>query len=510
MSQGHETEGPGDSGRSAPRLGPAVVVVVAVVAAAIVGWLALRGGDKPPTQLVPRAGAATLTDPLAYDEADASDLAQGATFGLSQPLFAKSPGGVLAAAGRTAHYRSLVEAAVEGSGFDPDIVEAIVFLESGGRPNVIAGDDPARAAGLTQILAETAKNFLGMDVDLPASRRLTTMIAKAHAKGDSEKVQRLQEERRRIDARFDPELAIAGTVRYLETARQRLGRDDLAVVSYHMGIGNLSNVLRAYTGASTDTPTPQLVQDDGLSWVRVFFDSTPANNLTAYRTLARLGDDSPTYYWRVLAAQEIMRLYRDDRDRLAQLDRLHRAKASAEEVLHPPDTTERFRTPAELRAAWADHTLQPLPNDATRLWFTVDPTMGELAPRIGQPKTIYRGLRPEALATLSYIAQRVHALSGATKPLAVTSTVRDDTYQQLLQTRNAEATHGYSLHTTGYTFDLRRRYQSGAQARAFQFTLDNLTDRGLITWVREPAAIHITVSSAAQTLVPLMLQSQRE
>jgi len=52
------------------------------------------------------------------------------------------------------------------------------------------------------------------------------------------------------------------------------------------------------------------------------------------------------------------------------------------------------------------------------------------------------------------------------------------------------------------------RYESSEQARAFQFELDNLTARGLIAWVREPAAIHITVSSEADELVDAMLESK--
>jgi len=76
----------------------------------------------------------------------------------------------------------------------------------------------------------------------------------------------------------------------------------------------------------------------------------------------------------------------------------------------------------------------------------------------------------------------------------------------LLRGRNAEAAARYSLHTTGYAFDIRRRYESGAQAQAFQFLLDDLTARGLIAWVREPAAIHVTVASEANALVPLMLE----
>src|SRR6266542_4060384 len=69
-----------------------------------------------------------------------------ASFGLSHVLFAKSPGGVAAAASRTATFRALIENAIEGSGIDADLVEAIVLLESAGRPDVIAGHDPERAA----------------------------------------------------------------------------------------------------------------------------------------------------------------------------------------------------------------------------------------------------------------------------------------------------------------------------------------------------------------------------
>lgn len=470
---------------------------------------ALTGGADARPVLSPRLVLPTA-DPLAYDEDEAEELEEAAAFGLGHPLYERSPGGVFEAARRTEEFRPLIEDAVEGSGFAADLVEAIVFLESGGRPDVIAGDDPARASGLTQILAETAQSFLGMDVDLEQSRRLTVLIAGAERRGRLARAERLRERRRRVDARFDPEQALAGTVRYLTTARERLGRDDLAVVSYHMGIGNLSNVLRAYVGEDDDLEVPELVEEHDLSWVRVFFDTTPDRRPAAWRLLSRLGDDSPTYYWRILAAAEIMRLHRDDPERLQELDLLHRAKASAEEVLHPPIETERFADPLELARAWEERLLHPVPHEPERLRFAVDRTMGELAPRLGQPRELYRGLRAEALAMLVYVAKRVHEVSGATRPLEVTSTVRDDAYQRLLRTGNREATRGYSLHTTGYAFDVRRRYESVAQAQAFQFVLDRLTAHGLIAWVREPAAIHVTVSKDAERLVPLLLEPRDE
>ena len=479
---------------------------MAVLAA--IAFVAVRhlAGDDAAGVLVPRTEGTAL-DVLAYDESQAEDLERSAALGLSHALYTKSPGGVFATAERTESFRPLVEDAVDDSGFEADLIEAMVFLESGGRPDVIAGDDPVAASGLTQILAETGQSFLGMDVDLDESRKLTVRIANALRRGDAAEAERLREQRRAIDARFDPEQALAGTVRYLTTARERLGRDDLAVVSYHMGIGNLSDVLRAYAPGA-DLAVPDLVEEKDLSWTRVFFDTAPDRNGEAHALLTRLGDDSPTYYWRVLAAQEIMRLYREDRDRLQELDLLHAAKDSSEEALHPPFETERFADATDLQRAWDENVLQPLPDDPATFGFAVDRTMGELAARLGQPRELYRGLQAEALATLVYIGTRVQALSAATQPLEVTSAVRDDAYQDLLRAGNPEAAQGYSLHTTGFAFDVRRRYESGAQAQAFQFLLDDLTARNLIAWVREPAAIHIAVGPDAKSLVPLLLEPQ--
>ena len=480
-----------------------LVCLVAGLVVALV--LALSGGGRAPL-LVPRQSPPG-GDPLAFSGSQEHDLEKAAAEGLSHVLYAKSPGGVLATATRTARFRELIERAAAGSATDPDLLEALVFLESSGRPDVIAGSDPVRAAGLTQILAETAQNFLGLHVDLPASRRLTRAITDAVRRGDNKRAEQLRAERRRVDARFDPAQALAATVRYLSTARERYGRNDLALVSYHMGIGNLERVLRDYVGTASTTPIRELVATNDLSWARIYFDASPARHRLVWQRLTTLGDDSQSYYWRLLAAKAIMRLYRDDRSKLEQLAALQTAKASAEDVLHPPDTTERFHTPTDLEQASKKRTLEPLPNQPAKLHYRIDPQMGELARRLGRKPDVYRRLRPEALALLLYLANRVNSLSNAPTPLTVTSTVRDDTYQKLLLKNNPEATPNYSLHTTGYTFDILRKYGSPAQASAFQYELERLQARNLIAWVREPRAIHITVSTDARALMPTMLHT---
>src|SRR3712207_6245143 len=104
---------------------------------------------------------------------------------------------------------------------------------------------------------------------------------------------------------------------------------------------------------------------------------------------------------------------------------------------------------------------------------------------------------------LVYIAAGVREIGGAGR-LIVTSTVRDQSYQDQLVRRNIQATREYSLHTTGYSFDIRRRYGSRRRAVAFQFMLDRLVALNMITYAVEPEAIHVTVSGDAQVLLPLL------
>jgi hypothetical protein len=184
---------------------------------------------------------------------------------------------------------------------------------------------------------------------------------------------RIRAQRARVDQRFDPEAALTGTGRYLKLAMDELGREDLAVVSYHMGIGNLQNVLGAYG-------------DDDASYAQLYFDTAPNSHARAYRILYGLGDDSKTYLWRVLASKEIMRLFREDPAELARLERLQTAAPSGELVLHPPGDA-------------------PV-DDAQRI-------PDDLAPYGLRARRRNLALRPEAFAVASYIGQGVREVSGS-------------------------------------------------------------------------------------------------
>jgi len=443
------------------------------------------------------AAAEPARDPFAWSEAQRAALERGAALGASHVIYEKSPGGVVASARRTDRWRGLISDAAERHGVEAATIEAIVFLESAGRPYVSAGPTPEAASGLAQIIPSTATELLGMKVDLAASIALTERIAAAKSSAEAE---RLRAQRAAVDERFDPEKAIEGAATYLEIARERFGAEDLAIASYHMGIGNLENVLRAFAGADPRTPIRELIEREALSYGEVFFRSSPIENSKSHELLSGFLDESSQYPWKVRAAANIMRRWREDPEGLAETAELATAKATLEEVFHPESETEVFDDPDELEDAILRGEVVPLPRLPRLGWIPAN-QIGELSGELEVSPAIYRALRPEALATLSYLAGVTKEIGGEEAPLRVSSAVRDRSYQELLVGRNPEATSEYSLHTTGWSFDVLRDYASERQGRAFQYGLDRLSSLALIDYAVEPGAIHVTVSKLGGKLL---------
>jgi hypothetical protein len=477
----------------------AAILSLFCFAAAYAGGCGGGGSDQPPAGAVP--------NPLRYQSGARTDYERRAAAGLAHVLYAKSPGGVLATAARTARWRGAVERAARDAGVDPDLVEAIVFLESGGRPDVIAGGrDPRGAAGLTQIVASTATSLLNLSVDTAASRRLLVEIARAdrdamrdpgtpRARAAARRAARLRAQRERVDERFDPAKALAATSRYLKIARDKFGREDLAFVSYHMGIGNLDGVIGAFAGpASAD-----------LQYAQLYFDSTPLRHAAAYSRLATFGDDSASYYWRLLAARDIMRAYRRDPGGLARTAALQVSQPSAARALHPPASTDAFADPGALADARGSGTLKPLPADPATAHVAPAPELAALAQQVHQPADRYRLLRPAALDALRYVAAGVQAIAPGSPPLQVTRATVD---RQSARTLGADPS-TTPIESTGYAFALARRYGSHAHAEAVQSMLDRLSAMNLIAWSRAGPVLEITAASDARGLPPWLDRAGR-
>src|SRR5690242_19361193 len=96
-----------------------------------------RGADAQETAAIAEAAAA-------LDAKLSSAVGRDASFA-DRSFFTSSPGGVTATAARVAQWKHLVVRATRGSGISPNLVEALIFVESGGRPDVVSGS----SAGLT-------------------------------------------------------------------------------------------------------------------------------------------------------------------------------------------------------------------------------------------------------------------------------------------------------------------------------------------------------------------------
>jgi hypothetical protein len=392
------------------------------------------------TAQLPAPSAATLAAQARVDTV-ASRLASA---GLARPLFTETRGMTVTTAARVAAYRPLIARAARGSGFSPNVIEGIVFVET------------AHGNGFRHLPRR--------------SRNLASLIR-----------------------RSGPAASLRRTVRYLVRARRSLGRGDLAIASYGTGVGALRSAIAGWAGASDATRS--IVRAYGLSYAKLYFSSAPDRHAAAWQRLKAL-DGAGDYYWHVVAAERLMRLYRHSRHSLLYQERLQAHKNSAEEVLHPRAVTPLFRSPHAIAVARSRHTLRAIPLDTPKTHILVSGTIGQMAHRLGRSRRLYRALRPDALAVLLYIGDRVHELSGS-RPLIVTSAVRDLRYQRVLLHHNSMAARSYSMHTAGYAFDIARSYGSLRQRAAFQFVLDRLQALNLIAYIREGDAIHIAVASHA-------------
>ena len=115
-------------------------MVLAAVLFAALGILGIAGlGDRTPggiPTVAPAPGGKDeqgLPDPFAWDPEREDEFVERAAKGTSHLLYTLSPGGVVASAERVARWRPEIEAAAKEAGVDPDTLEGLVFLESGGR-----------------------------------------------------------------------------------------------------------------------------------------------------------------------------------------------------------------------------------------------------------------------------------------------------------------------------------------------------------------------------------------
>lgn len=175
---------------------------------------------------------------------------------------------------RVESYRDTVETYANQFGIDPEILLGIIFIESKGDPNPKnKGINDSGAVGLCQFLPKTADEF-------------------------------------KLDDRTNPEQSIRAAVEYLIRYKNELGTNDIAMASFHMGCGNMKYLIEQLaTENEKQLPACEIVKRYHLDYPKIYFAAKEEKNPEAYDFLFHeLKDDSAHYYFKVLAAIEILKL----------------------------------------------------------------------------------------------------------------------------------------------------------------------------------------------------------
>ena len=277
-----------------PALWLLIVVLVVATSGGGVRGCRCRGSVVPP-----KAG-----DPFAYVSSRQGDFEARAVAGSAHVLFTKSPGGVLATAARVAALRPSIDAATAGTGVDPNMLEALVFVESAGR------EQRDRRQRRRRRRRHRRRSSLR-----PASRCSGCTSTSPEAGADRRRSTRAARERPTSAAMARLQRQRAQDRRSLRPAQG--ARRDGALPPASPSSASAAPTWRSSpTTWGSATCSTCSTTTTAATRCRTFSSTSTRRRTTTpprYHLLSGFGDDSSLYYWRILGAAQIMRLYRTDR-----------------------------------------------------------------------------------------------------------------------------------------------------------------------------------------------------
>lgn len=402
----------------------------------------------------------------------------------------------------SAKLQSLFKAAERQTGVPASLIEAIAYLESWGDPRA---ESPSGPKGIMQISGATARS-MGLLVRVSTRYKVSRERVLVSRKGKKARyktvIHRTPYIVTRRDDRLYPERAIPAAARYFAGMEQRFGGRDWAIFAYHCGQGCVAEMMDL-TSRSRGIPKNELTVP------RMFFSNNPAWNRELYQAVQQQmqRDWSPTYYFRIMRAQQLLALYRRDPDAFAELAREYRSDF----------TSAGIRAPHRLAVWLKREDLIYRTGDDIRL-----DASKRLARAVDRPEYLGYSLRvladgplssedlceasPSALGALAYIAFETHRLFDAMKP-------HDQKFQPLPVTALVEPedfAHGRReglSHTSGQVFDIDYAGLPPAEAEALRFVLNDLGWAGYLGFVEEDASnLHIGPSPTSRDFFTTVFQ----
>lgn len=379
---------------------------------------------------------------------------------------------------QTASLQNLFKQAERQSGVPASLIEAIAYLESWGEAKA---ESPAGPKGIMQISGATART-MGLKVALARRYRVSKERVLVPAKGKKKAYYRTVTRRTPYtvvvrDERLLPERAIPAAARYFASMENKFGRD-WAIFAYHCGqgcVGEMMELTRRARGISKDR----------LTVPRMFFSNNPAWNRELYQAVQQQmqRDWSPTYYFRIMRAQELLALYRRDPAAFTALSQEYRSEfATNPRAPHRLSVWLKrndmmYRNPDDIRVNLGKKLVRALDRPEF-LGYSL-----RIMPDSPANLEFWSQASPSALGALAYIAFETRRLYEEMKPrerfvpLPVSALVEPEDFVRGKR-------EGLS-HTSGQVFDIDYSGLPPQQIEALRFVLNDLGWAGYLGFVEE-------------------------
>jgi hypothetical protein len=395
--------------------------------------------------------------------------------------------------------QALFRSASAASGVPASVIEAICYLESWGDPKAQSITGPK---GIMQVSGATAVS-MGLRVTY-ATRYKTTrekVLVKPKGKGKATYRTVTRKTPYKVlvrDDRMLPERAIPAAAHYLAGMERKFGGRDWAVFAYHCGqgcVGMMQEITRRSRG----------IPPDKMTVARMFFSSNPAWNRELYDATQQQmqRDYSPTYWFRIRRAEQLLALYRRDPAEFATLAQQYKSEFVANgraphrlSVWLKRDDLV-FRSGDDIRAALGQKLVKAL-NRPEYLGYAV---------KLPVDSEYLSEASPSAIGTLAYIAfetRRLYEEMGARgpfRPLVVSSLVEPEDYAS--QKGKPEAL----SHCSGHVFDIDYSALPPAELECLRFVLSDLGWEGYLGFVEDGMdSLHIGCSPGSREFFTKVFQ----
>lgn len=397
----------------------------------------------------------------------------------------------------------LFRRAAEESGWPASLLSAVAYLESWGDADAAS---PAGPKGIMQFSEATARTA-GLRIVRVTRFKTTTerrLVRRKRGKPVYRKVPHRTPYTVTIrDDRFNPQRAVPAAANYLERMASKFGGRDWAIFAYHCGEGCVSDLLPLAEAAVHHKPTV----------AEMFFAASPARHRELYEALQEQmqRDYSPTYWFRVQRAEQLLALYQSDRDAFHEL---------ADEYRNPDHPQRRAGDRLTVWLKSEDtfyHSIDDLQRAAgTGLVNALDDPeyfgFSLAAVHATALRSPYLQDSPAAIGALLYIAFETRRLFEDLKPkgehfvpLAVA---------ELVSTTDRPAEAGTTLvdpefpeHSTGQVFDIDRTNLPRGERQCLRFTLEDLGWDGYLGWVPVGGdTVHIGTSPGSREFFTTIYQ----